>query len=176
MVTVARNNWKALFHAISDACTENGLGGFLDIIGKDDIKSPERPTWGQAKPRRLCLRLPAISFKTEPVFGVDEWEIDVLIPGTEIHDAVSMLRGAADYLEAAPALSRKAAYREYLKTPGWIKTRDAARDRAGKKCQMCAHTDRLEVHHNSYERLGSELDTDLIVLCRDCHKRHHGHI
>ena len=65
-------------------------------------------------------------------------------------------------------------YREYLQTPEWQKTRAAALMRAGHRCSLdSTHRSDLDVHHNTYERLGAELAGDLVVLCRDCHRRHH---
>jgi 5-methylcytosine-specific restriction endonuclease McrA len=64
-------------------------------------------------------------------------------------------------------------YQEYLQTEHWQTTRRRALILAGHKCQLCAGRIELEVHHNSYERLGGELDSDLVVLCRECHKFHH---
>lgn len=68
----------------------------------------------------------------------------------------------------------KSAYADYLKTEHWQTTRDKALKRAGHKCQLCSATSNLHVHHNTYERLGGELPTDLVVLCNECHKTHHG--
>lgn len=68
----------------------------------------------------------------------------------------------------------KTTYAAYLKTEHWQQTRAKALKRAGYKCQLCAATERLDVHHNTYERLGGEKPTDMVVLCRDCHKTHHG--
>jgi 5-methylcytosine-specific restriction endonuclease McrA len=69
---------------------------------------------------------------------------------------------------------RSMAYDDYLRTPEWKQTRAAALLRAGNACSLdVTHTDGLEVHHNTYERLGEELDTDLMVLCRHCHRLHH---
>jgi Mrr N-terminal domain len=65
-------------------------------------------------------------------------------------------------------------YRDYLRTPEWRQRRAEALERAGHACMMDAgHTHDLEVHHRSYERRGHELESDLIVLCRDCHRLHH---
>lgn len=65
-------------------------------------------------------------------------------------------------------------YAEYLKTAEWQKTRRRALASAGVKCQMCSATDKpLNVHHNTYERLGYERPSDLIVLCEPCHAKHH---
>lgn len=83
---------------------------------------------------------------------------------------------------AAPALPsrldelRAMPYREYLRTPEWRETRGAALVRSGHACSLdAAHTDRLEVHHRSYDRLGEERADDVIVLCHDCHRIHHAH-
>ena len=43
----------------------------------------------------------------------------------------------------------------------------------GHKCRICADTAALEVHHNTYERLGHERAADLVVLCRACHQLFH---
>jgi 5-methylcytosine-specific restriction endonuclease McrA len=69
---------------------------------------------------------------------------------------------------------RQREYREvYLRSDHWRETRAAALERAEHKCQVCAATKRLDVHHNTYERLGQERPADLVVLCRTCHDRHH---
>jgi hypothetical protein len=80
-------------------------------------------------------------------------------------EMVSLLRRAE--LRAMP-------YADYLRTPEWQRTRAAALVRARHRCVLDAkHTTRLEVHHNSYDRLGAELASDLAVLCRSCHWLHH---
>jgi 5-methylcytosine-specific restriction endonuclease McrA len=69
---------------------------------------------------------------------------------------------------------RTMVYRDYLRSPEWRRTRAAALHRAGNACSLdITHTGDLEVHHRTYERLGEELASDLIVLCRDCHRLHH---
>jgi 5-methylcytosine-specific restriction endonuclease McrA len=70
---------------------------------------------------------------------------------------------------------RAMTYNDYLRTPEWRRTRAAALLRAGYCCSLdVTHTDGLDVHHNTYERLGAELAGDLVVLCRSCHRLHHG--
>jgi restriction endonuclease Mrr len=65
-------------------------------------------------------------------------------------------------------------YAKYLRTSEWRKVRAAALLRAGNACALdMTHTEHLEVHHRTYERRGAELPTDIIVLCRECHRRHH---
>lgn len=69
----------------------------------------------------------------------------------------------------------KETYREYLKSPYWKRTRKKALQRASYRCQICSSKDEiLDVHHNSYDRLGAEDPSDLIVLCRPCHSKVHG--
>lgn len=66
-------------------------------------------------------------------------------------------------------------YDKYLQSELWKKVRAAALWHAGGKCQLCGQPHaQLEVHHNSYNRLGGqERPEDLVVLCSDCHRRHH---
>ncbi len=63
---------------------------------------------------------------------------------------------------------------EYLQTPEWQRTREAALERANYRCSLDRrHTNELDVHHNTFIRVGAELPGDLIVLCASCHERHH---
>lgn len=68
-------------------------------------------------------------------------------------------------------------YREYLKTEEWEVRRQAALRRADYRCQVCnaPRSARLNVHHRTYERRGIELESDLTVLCEDCHSLFHEH-
>jgi hypothetical protein len=62
-------------------------------------------------------------------------------------------------------------YTEYLKTDHWQEERTGALKRAGYHCQVCrASNVQLEVHHNTYARLGCEEPGDLLVLCNGCHE------
>lgn len=72
----------------------------------------------------------------------------------------------AEWLAALP-------YGEYLKTCHWQNQRDAARERAGGRCQLCNQAENLHVHHRTYERRGCEDPGDLIVLCAACHGKFH---
>jgi hypothetical protein len=72
-------------------------------------------------------------------------------------------------------------YDKYLETPHWKEFRRQAFKEQLKtlgqnrcsRCQKSAVT--LHVHHLTYERLGKELLTDVEIICRDCHKKEHGH-
>lgn len=73
-----------------------------------------------------------------------------------------------------PTKTRKQNYDAYIQSPQWRIRREAAVGRAGGKCQLCASTRALNVHHNDYARLFDELPTDLVALCAKCHKHFHG--
>ena len=61
------------------------------------------------------------------------------------------------------------AYKDYIKSDVWKARRLRAIALAENHCQVCHAEARLDVHHNTYERLGHERDADLVVLCRGCH-------
>lgn len=69
----------------------------------------------------------------------------------------------------APPAEHRERYERYLDSPEWRERRAVAIRKAGGRCQVCNGPDRLEVHHRTYERLGSEMEDDLTVLCHDCH-------
>ena len=62
------------------------------------------------------------------------------------------------------------AYRQYLKSPRWRQKREARKNQDGYRCVRCGSSERLEVHHISYQRLGWEPLSDLRTLCRQCHQ------
>jgi 5-methylcytosine-specific restriction endonuclease McrA len=70
-------------------------------------------------------------------------------------------------------------YHVYIKSDEWKVRAKAARFRAHYRCQLCdipGDDFSLKVHHNNYDHLGDEWESDLIALCDDCHSRHHGRI
>ena len=64
-------------------------------------------------------------------------------------------------------------YHEYLLTPEWKAKADAAKEKAGHHCQLCNGDGLLHAHHRTYERIGHEDETDIIVLCANCHAKFH---
>jgi hypothetical protein len=58
----------------------------------------------------------------------------------------------------------------YIKSEAWRVKADAAKQRAGHRCQVCNKSGQLDAHHRTYERLGNELPEDITVLCRECHE------
>lgn len=76
----------------------------------------------------------------------------------------------------APSASltpRKQRYREYLLSDHWTQFRLLILARRGRWCEDCGSTDRLDVHHLTYERVGAERESDVQVLCRSCHEKRH---
>lgn len=63
---------------------------------------------------------------------------------------------------------RRMPYAEYLLTREWKETCAKALQRAGYRCQVCNANGPLNVCRNTYERLGCELPSDLVVLCEQC--------
>lgn len=67
----------------------------------------------------------------------------------------------------------KKEYAKYLASGNWAVVKLAAKRRAKWRCQVCSSKYGLEVHHNTYARLGNEEASDLLVLCRKCHRLYH---
>lgn len=66
-------------------------------------------------------------------------------------------------------------YWEYLKSDVWKQKRGAALVAAHSRCRLCDSSDYPNVHHKVYPNIfGNELISDLVVLCRECHKFFHG--
>lgn len=61
-------------------------------------------------------------------------------------------------------------YQEYLKTEHWIRISNEAKRLADYRCQVCNSDGELHAHHRTYERKGDELQSDIFVLCKRCHK------
>ncbi|EKD99363.1 MAG: DnaB domain protein helicase protein [uncultured bacterium] len=68
---------------------------------------------------------------------------------------------------------RNLEYSEYLKTEHWIHFRMEAKRWANYACQICNKDFDIDVHHKTYGNLGRETFRDVVVLCRECHHKHH---
>jgi len=67
----------------------------------------------------------------------------------------------------------KAEYKEYLKTDHWVNFSKSVK-KSTVLCEKCKHELCTEVHHLTYERLWKELRSDVVALCRHCHRDYHG--
>lgn len=63
-------------------------------------------------------------------------------------------------------------YEEYLRSSKWYELR-ARVIKERECCEACQSTDKLNVHHGTYEDLGNEKDWQLFLLCNHCHFRLH---
>lgn len=66
-------------------------------------------------------------------------------------------------------------YEAYIRSDAWRRSpaRLAELRASGGRCRLCsrgAPETTVEVHHNTYERLGRERASDLCTLCRVCHR------
>ena len=60
-------------------------------------------------------------------------------------------------------------YLDYIKSTPWKEKCKSIKLARGNKCQVCGSGNNLQVHHNTYDRLGCEDDNDLVLLCKSCH-------
>ena len=67
----------------------------------------------------------------------------------------------------------KANYQAYLTSDAWKKKAEVAKLAAGFRCQVCNDSESIQVHHRTYEKIGDESPSDLIVLCDGCHSLFH---
>jgi hypothetical protein len=66
-------------------------------------------------------------------------------------------------------------YMAYLLSPEWASVRERYRTESNnlpQKCVVCGDS-HFDLHHRTYKRLGAELMSDLIPLCRLHHKELH---
>ena len=61
----------------------------------------------------------------------------------------------------------------YMKSDKWHMLKQARLAKADYECEACGSTHRLELHHETYERLGDEYLSDLKVVCHSCHTKIH---
>lgn len=62
-------------------------------------------------------------------------------------------------------------YLRVIRSERWRLIKQRVVRERGNKCEGCGESGcRLDLHHDTYERLGHELLSDLRLLCRDCHR------
>lgn len=64
-------------------------------------------------------------------------------------------------------------YDEYMQSDKWRERKRKLFKKRGYVCEMCGASGLpLDVHHKNYDRLGRELDDDLLIVCREeCHPK-----
>lgn len=99
---------------------------------------------------------------------------DETYPYKEIKKYNKNDKGYISFEESGFTDYKKWYHEVYLKSPHWEKLKKVALQRADRKCQVCSCNNfPLNVHHNTYQNLGHEYITDLVVLCERCHSRFH---
>lgn len=68
---------------------------------------------------------------------------------------------------------RQVAYAAYLKSEHWRLFKLRILALRGAACEICRSTNDIQLHHLTYERRGAELDSDVVLACKDCHARYH---
>lgn len=64
-------------------------------------------------------------------------------------------------------------YDSYLQSKHWKTFSAAYRKKHKRCCEFCGSIGRTELHHITYERLGRERNSDVVLLCEDCHAEIH---
>jgi len=67
-------------------------------------------------------------------------------------------------------------YQEYLESTHWKVFRRIVLAFWDQHCSVCGSLQTsaaLHIHHNSYDRIGEERLSDVVVLCPACHKLFH---
>lgn len=82
-------------------------------------------------------------------------------------------RWIADHINAERHAWWWREYDAYLRTPEWAAKREIVLTRCKRVCEACGSARATDVHHLNYKRVGEELDTDLLGLCRECHDTIH---
>jgi hypothetical protein len=67
----------------------------------------------------------------------------------------------------------RARYDAYISSERWAGRRASYYKNHERKCAACASASSIHLHHLTYERMGNELDADLIPLCESCHDKVH---
>lgn len=70
--------------------------------------------------------------------------------------------------------ARRIIYEKYLKSAKWINFRNKIKESRGNKCEKCGIKEvELHGHHLTYDRFMNELESDIQIVCKPCHKKIH---
>lgn len=68
-------------------------------------------------------------------------------------------------------------YADRLASPAWREFSQKLRQLGGSTCTMCGASDRIQVHHMRYTRLGTMQEwKDCCLLCDPCHDAYHARV
>lgn len=63
-------------------------------------------------------------------------------------------------------------YKEYLLSDHWVEFSFYIKNKIN-SCQLCSSKTKLQLHHNNYDCLYNEKESDVVVLCKKCHEKFH---
>lgn len=66
-------------------------------------------------------------------------------------------------------------YERYITSDAWTRRKVEYFWIREKVCWACGSKDSIHLHHHTYDRLGNELNEDLVPLCKTCHRLVHEH-
>ena len=101
------------------------------------------------------------------------WEAEKLHAYERVDADYQARREALVSPDLAPDDEWRAAYTAYLASPEWAKKRRLVLERAANLCEGCRDHAATEVHHLTYENMGSEFLFELVALCDTCHETIH---
>jgi hypothetical protein len=79
--------------------------------------------------------------------------------------------GVLEVIETTPRTTqRQHEYARYLESQRWRTLARAVRMRAKGKCEICLRANGEECAHLTYERIFNERITDLLWVCKKCHR------
>lgn len=61
----------------------------------------------------------------------------------------------------------------YMQSLHWRELKAKAYEQYGRKCNRCASTRNLQVHHKKYRSIYDVEVSDLEILCKNCHQKEH---
>lgn len=70
-------------------------------------------------------------------------------------------------------MSYRDEYIKFMASDKWATRKRVYYSGHEKKCKACGSDENIHLHHKTYERMGSELDEDLVPLCQTCHTKVH---
>lgn len=99
---------------------------------------------------------------------------------TENPVAGPLARASSVRPRSAPGSSQKLSYSaerylRYINSGAWKNRRKRYFETYEKRCAFCDARRSIELHHHTCERMGRELDDDLIALCRQHHAAVHSY-
>jgi 5-methylcytosine-specific restriction endonuclease McrA len=88
----------------------------------------------------------------------------------------ALVRVVSTYGDDWNSFDSEGTYQDFLESPYWKTIAAYVKWLRGGRCQMCDTDKGLQAHHKSYKHKGQEHKhlEDLVVICGDCHTKHHG--